>query len=288
MLKDAFDKRIYEIVVEQKRAFSFDDFKDMNYGTFRNKISERNKQHLIEVAYTLKSKAYYTLNGIRFDKPKLMTHTYTVLDSCHPIQKILETMPMGQTAIHNIRLTFISKDIWMRMCRLGFEHFVNQSNKDICLPLWNIEGLTIRLKVHHSDTVSVAVGCSEEPVVANIHGLIRLTNALTRVEEHFSHILNECKLERNPVNSIQIPRIHDWVVKMWHIGSDSIAEYSKEKFHCSWQLAEGILVRIYSKQFKNHRVHVREEVQENPNKRWAEVADDIIDKLFQDGKLVGA
>ncbi|HEY7081577.1 MAG TPA: hypothetical protein VH500_17940 [Nitrososphaeraceae archaeon] len=37
--------------------------------------------------------------------------------------------------------------------------------------------------IHHTDTVSVIVACSINAVAADIKGLVRFSNALTRVEE---------------------------------------------------------------------------------------------------------
>ncbi len=51
---------------------------------------------------------------------------------------------------------------------------------------------------------------------------------------------------------------------MWHIGRDSLTEYSKEMFHCKWDLVEKIAMRIYSKKVHNHNI-IRAELQFNPD-----------------------
>jgi hypothetical protein len=37
---------------------------------------------------------------------------------------------------------------------------------------------------------------------------------------------------------------------MWHFGVDAVHEYSGEKFNCRWELAQNIVVSIYSKDWK--------------------------------------
>jgi hypothetical protein len=52
-------------------------------------------------------------------------------------------------------------------------------------------GLTIKTTIHHTDTVSVIVAYSLNPVAIDIKGLVRLSNALTRVEERLLRYI-EC------------------------------------------------------------------------------------------------
>jgi hypothetical protein len=59
----------------------------------------------------------------------------------------------------------------------------NEVSKDISLEPIVTHDLTIKTTIHHTDTVSVMVACSLNPVVADLKGLVRLSNALTRVEE---------------------------------------------------------------------------------------------------------
>ena len=51
--------------------------------------------------------------------------------------------------------------------------------------------LPLRLTIHHTDTVSVIVVCSLNPVAVDLKGLVRLSNALTRVEERLLRYI-EC------------------------------------------------------------------------------------------------
>ena len=37
---------------------------------------------------------------------------------------------------------------------------------------------------------------------------------------------------------ITIPNRDEWKITLWHLNTDSITEYSSEKFHCSWKVAK--------------------------------------------------
>ena len=65
--------------------------------------------------------------------------------------------------------------------------------------------------------------------------MLRLSNALTRVEEHLTHTMEKCTLDNSQIGNIVVPSCYDWLITMWHLGTDSISEYDEEKFHCSWE-----------------------------------------------------
>lgn len=57
----------------------------------------------------------------------------------------------------------------------------NVNSKGISLDPLETHGLTIKTTIHYTDTVTVIVACSLNPVAVDIKGLVRLSNALTRV-----------------------------------------------------------------------------------------------------------
>ena len=65
--------------------------------------------------------------------------------------------------------------------------------------------------IHHTDTVSVIVGCSLHPVAVDVKGLIRLSNALTRVEER---LLRHVECAPRPLSLSSIPDHESWIVTM--------------------------------------------------------------------------
>ena len=283
---DIMDRRINEVIFGEKRPFSYEDFAKFSldgkrftipYGTRRNKISERNKKGLIIVAYKVGKKTYYTLPGEEFAKPKLITDCHMVGPTCHPIFKELKSMQMGPPSLHNIRLRFLFGGIWRRLLAMGYES--NPFNDDIKIQT-GYSSLDITVCVHKSDTVSVSVGCSEVPVATDIYGIIRLSNALSVVREHISQNLDKSKNEQE---ISEIPSCYEWIVTMWHFGVDSVTEYTREKFQCTWHLAEGILVRLYSKDFGRKKCRVRFDKQEYPKKKFAHVISEL---LYPSGVLI--
>jgi hypothetical protein len=139
-------------------------------------------------------------------------------------------------------------------------------SQDISLPhIITSNHLKIHTIVHKTDTVTVSVACSFAPIVTNTDGLIRLSNALTRVEERLSRTVDECgqSLEGG-YESIPIPEHNIWTVTLWHFGIDSPSykELRDDKYCVTWQVGQNVLGRIYNK--KKHRK--RSEVQERPNK----------------------
>ena len=93
---------------------------------------------------------------------------------------------------------------------------------------------------------------------------MRLTEALTRVEERLAAILNKTEnkthnVEYNP-SELKIPNKDEWTIVLWHFNRDSLTEYSGEKFDCSWKVAKNLFIRVYSKELK-----LRIELQENPD-----------------------
>ena len=104
------------------------------------------------------------------------------------------------------------------------------------------------------------------------NGIMRLSEALTRIEERLSAIVNypsnkTFNAEYNPSN-IKIPNKDDWIITLWHLHRDSYEEYSGEKFQCCWKMAKNLFIRIYSKELKLNRTKkniIRLEIQENPD-----------------------
>jgi hypothetical protein len=121
----------------------------------------------------------------------------------------------------------------------------NEVSKDISLGPIVTHDLTIKTTIHHTDTVSVIVACSLNPVAADIKGLVRLANALTRVEERLLRYVERA----TPILSLSssIPDHDSWIVTMWHFGYDSLDEYTDKEFEVAWEDGENALMRIYTK-----------------------------------------
>jgi hypothetical protein len=89
-------------------------------------------------------------------------------------------------ALHDIRFRFKVDNIWTAIANNHPEFRPNEVSNDISLDPIVTHDLTIKITVHHTDTVSVIVACSLNPVPVDLKGLVRLCNALTRVEERLA------------------------------------------------------------------------------------------------------
>jgi hypothetical protein len=168
---------------------------------------------------------------------------------------------------------------------------MNQNSKDILVIKEEINQLNIRVTVHHSDTISVVIGCAYCPVAVDIAGVIRLSNALTLIHDRLQRLVNEAKncdanCNDNSGPLIIIPNQMTWIVTMWHFGVDSSIEYTGERFSASWKVAQNAVIAIYSKQWKDGKCRIRGERKESPGKPLDEALDEKLN-LIGDANKTG-
>jgi hypothetical protein len=283
----------------------------MAHGTFRNKVSQLIKVGKVELEYR-STLAFYTIKGVNFGKRKskemmmneVMTANHTEVLQCHchchhhdypkenivqdttpPICNIIENLPLNKKSLHDIHMRFEVPNIhtillsWLDTTSPQDQRYlqINSVNKGISLPTWNIKDLNIKVTVHRTNTVSVVVGCSYTPIALDICGVIRLSNALTRVEERLSRLVSDYdKVSSNEYDSISIPEHSNWNVTLWHFGADASIEYAGKEFSATWEVGENALIRAYSKVMRDDKTRIRLERQEYPNKS---LVDAVMDKL---------
>lgn len=321
-LTDAMIIHIHHLVHEEQRPFSYLDLMEfevegrefkMTHGTFRNNVSSLMKEGLIEVSYK-SSITFYTLRGVKFDKASriVMTGNHTGVPfispaslspsttTSNPLYRLIRDLPLDKNSVHDIRLRFSSHGIYaiasssISQNAQGCNCTMNTRSKDILFPTWKISNVLIKATIHRTDTVSVMIGCSLNPISLDINGLIRLTKALSVVEERLSRLVEGPQnvydftvICDNPSQirhrlSGAIPPHSRWLVTMWHFGADALTEYSGEKFSVTWETAENVLIRAYSKIMNDNKTRVRLERQEYPK---ATLADIIERKLSEKGCL---
>jgi hypothetical protein len=189
----------------------------------------------------------------------------------------IDTLPANKHVLHDIRFRFGVDNIWTVISTNHPELKPNEVSKDISLDPLLTHDLTIKTTIHHTDTVSVMVACSQTPVAADLKGLVRLSNALTRVKERLLRYI-ECA---HPLSlSSSIPDHDSWIVTMWHFGFDSPDEYTTEKFEVAWEDGHNALFRIYTKDL-NGVTKIRRERQEYPNKRFDEAIDEKLPTIIK-------
>ena len=161
----------------------------------------------------------------------------------NPLYNMIKDIVFGKRRLHDIHLTFKSKGLWNYLSAIDYYRKRTNSKKAIAFGYYPIERyLSIQVMVQHTDTVNVIVGCSKNPIVYDDDGIIRLSDALTRIEERLSAVVNDpnnktFNAEYNP-SEIKIPNKDDWIITLWHLHRDSYEEYSGEKFQCSWKVAK--------------------------------------------------
>lgn len=277
-LRKALWKRITEIVDNEKRYFNRLDFVPefivegqiyhISYGTFRNIMSDWVKAEKLEVKL-YSPQAFYTLKGVSIGNPMTRDHTGALIMqnrlSNHPIYRIIQNLPFGQRALHDIRLRFEVKGIYDIF---SLQYKKSPHSNDISLPRWTINDLEIIASVHSTDTVNIVIGCSYCPVAVDVNGVVRLSNALATVRERISNLAESGR------NMLSIPEHMTWIVTMWHFGADATITYTREKFDASWEVAQHALITVYSKDWKKGKCRVRIEKQEYPQKSLAEALEE--------------
>jgi len=284
-LDDAMKAHMSYLVYNEHKPFSYKDFVyfktngntyRMTHGTFRNKISSLIQNGEVEI-YVKSNPCFYTLKGHRFGNRKSMTdnhmeviNTQTLIH--HPLYQILESTTFGERTVHNLHSCFKAMGIYnvINNLKLDKQHF--QNSKGIHFTYF-IDQFTIIITIYPNDTCTVVSGCSENPVTLDLEGVSKLSIALCRIEEKISRLLNN--------SLVNLPSYKNWTITLWHIGKDSLSEYSKEMFHCKWDLAEKIALRIYSKEVQTGKKKVRAEIQQNPGISIEELQNAIIRKILE-------
>lgn len=212
-----------------------------------------------------------------------MTPYHTgVPSSSGDIYRMIQNLPVGRNALHDIHLRFTVEGIWSILSTTTSFRIAPVS-KDIRLSMVDIKGLRIKTTVHDTDTVSVVVAGSYYPIAVDFNGIMRFSNALTRVEERLSNLLQESNMsltkatgKQNDGAKLVVPDHMGWIVTMWHFGIDGLTEYTGEKFSCTWEVGQNALVRAYTKDFRDGKTHIRFEKQEYPRKSLACAIEDKI------------
>jgi hypothetical protein len=285
----AMKVHMQRIVLIEGRPFCFRDFLDfevdgkrykMKHGTIRNKISKLKKNGLIQLEY-YSGPAFYSLKGVSFTKPKReMTDDHTVVPNLSSVSSVsfIYGLPADKQALHDIRYRFKVDNIWTTISTNHPELEPNAKSKDISLEPIVTHDLIIKTTIRHTDTVSLIVGCSLHPVAVDVNGVVRLSNALTRVEERLLRYIESRPLSLS--SSSSIPDHYAWIVTMWHFGSDSPSEYTGEKFEATWEDGQNALFRIYTKDL-NGETRIRKERQEYPNKRFDEAIEEKLPTVIK-------
>ena len=193
-----------------------------------------------------------------------MTPTYITgtLDLNYKQKEFLRFLKIHQLhtpSIHDIRLLFTCKGLRSTLLLSNsqlIKSIDERHNKDIQLRDITLDDITLKTTVHNTNTVTVMVACTDNPILLDYVGLTRLSSALTRIEERLQRVLDDhvrinSSFEQKDHDHV-IPYHMSWIVTMWHFGHDSEPGFAGQQFEITWK--EGLEVfRIYSKKSR-HRI----------------------------------
>jgi hypothetical protein len=289
-LEVAMKKHMECIISDEHRPFSYQDFLyfevdgiefTMPHGTFRNKISKLSRLGIVELAYN-SGIAFYTLKGVKIGKQAttsmtpnyigvqvLLQHVRRVPNiKKHLLYKCIKHHPFDKAAVHDLHLKFTAAGLWSKLS----SHSTNNSTSAVQLEPYSkallfrkriINELEIQIAVHHSDTVTVVIGCSSAPIVVDVSGIIRLSEALAEIEDELNTLIDQQASDTN--SKIEIPNHMSWIVTRWDFGMDALVTYTGKQFFFSWHTSQNVLLVFYTKQWgENNRIRV--EIQEFLNK----------------------
>jgi hypothetical protein len=255
------------IVFHENRPFCANDFlrfqcegkeHQPKYGTIRNKFAKFTKKGIIELNVK-GNPSFYTLKGHKFGRKSMtLNHAggnHLALSSNHPLYKMLQNMVLDKQAVHNIRLRLEVPDIYNTISFLH-KFDINPVSKDIETPYWNVNYAKVQIRIHKTNTVSVIIGCSQNPIPLDHNGFNRLHKILGIAQGYLKGKIDD---------KLMIPDFDNWLITMWHFNRDGLKEYTGEMFSITVEKAHHIIERIYSKYFKR-KTRIRNEIQEYPNK----------------------
>ena len=282
-LEVAMLKHLEFIVRYDHRSVSFLDFMhfevegkefSMTHGTFRNKVMKLKERGIVELENN-SGVAFYTIKGVHFGKTAMCSmtpnHIGVLLQHVkrvpnikkHPLYKLIKHHPFDKTAVHDVHLKFIAAGLWSILYSSNNN---NTSNKvdpysyDIRLEKRVINDLEIQIAVHHTDTVTVVIGCSYASIIVDEYGVIRLSEALATVEEKLSVLVEQ---GIGGVGSgVDIPNHMSWIVTRWDFGVDGLITYTGDHFFFSWGSSQNVLIVIYIKKWSQNDYRIRVECRE--------------------------
>jgi hypothetical protein len=278
-------KKEGKVELEYKSAIAFYTIKGVNFGKGKHNSSARMMTQPMTPNHMGVSSVTGITDSADSSSSVIDPNPNPNLDST--ICNIIQNLPPNNNnnSLHDIHLKFQVPDIWTIISTSSpsspsssssSKYKPDPKSKDIALPLLNVNNLKIRSTIHKTDTVTVVVACSNAPIVTDTAGVIRLSNALTRVEERLSRLVDECgKSVAGGYESVPIPEHDKWIVTMWHFGHDDGSnEYTGQKFCSTWRDGQNALIRNYSKRMSSSITAIRKERLEYPNKTFADAIEE--------------
>jgi hypothetical protein len=282
-LKEAMYNQMAYLVLSEHRPFCANDLLRFvcdnkeytpNYGTIRNIFSEFKDKGQIEFCFR-DINAYYSLKGQPFAKNSMTVyHTWgnnsgsgkLTLSPSHALYKLLKNQIFDMQAIHNIRLRLEVPGIYNNLLQSQLQLDIKPASKDIETPYQNVDNAQLQIRIHKTDTVSVVLACTLNPIPLDYNGLCRLYKILGIAQGYQQGLIGH--------DHCVIPDCDTWLITMWHFNRDALKQYKGKTFWVSVEEAHHTIHTIYTKIANNKKTRIRDEIQEYPNKTVKETIDD--------------
>ena len=160
------------------------------------------------------------------------------------LTKYLLDAEKSPTAMHDIKIK-LSSNLHSYLVEQGY--VPDKTNKMIKLEMNNTHYTTVKFSIYPK-TISIDIGCSEEPITYLPAGATRLASLLAEAH-YFLCVQSNHKAE--------IDEMGKWYLIHYHKNKDGKITYEGEGFHILLEDALGGITRVYSKHFSDGSIFVR-------------------------------
>lgn len=240
-----FLKEAIRINIEDNRPFDCYDFPLLSRGNFRQIIFRL--KEVIKKGYK-SNPCLYRVKGTPWKKRLPIVNNSTRASSMIELLKKLKDQP---PKIHDIKLK-----IYSNLHRYLSQEKVNPKNHGIKKRIQLSQEVWANVLVY-PDVVQVDLACTDNPLIYDIDGVIRLTFLLGQLYAIMQFWASF---------KASIAPFYEWIITHYHFGKDSTESYSGQTFHITYDDFSNGMVRFYSKKMKNGNTIARIEQIHTPRK----------------------
>lgn len=242
-------------ICEKEAYFTYkENFKEVNYGTFRNCVSYLIKQNLLD-DYRSNSASYYVVGVRKPNANRESDHPMGVQGRMEDFLGLIERTKLEDRCIHDVQIWFRREGIYNYILGSEFVERIAPCSKDLFLKEVDFELYRIaKIRVHVKDSVSISLGCSQKPFPLSELGTIDFISTLGNLGGRIEAWCNW---------RVKVPFVGSWKIKGLHIGRDSKWEFSGEKFNFTVSEYKRT-IRVYTKRI-NAKNKLRIEMIEEPD-----------------------
>lgn len=243
-------------------------------GTIRNAFFHLKKIGLIELCYRT-IEAYYRLKDYSNLKQSAVTLTHMEGKAFARTKHLgfnfysfIDSIELEEIAkVHDINLSLKVPSSYESARKLHSE--LATASKYASIFIFKIKWLKNRhanVNIHRTDSITIQVGCTNNPIETSIEGLTSLAAFLGEVRYRILELLNQIN---NQIGEKNFPEVGSWIVTQWHYGRDSKYEISGPGFNVTFRTWVDTLARIYTKK-SGKKQKVRFEEIQTPKKTLPE------------------